>query len=693
MKCEVLHESKGRIRVHAASGKMSLHQADVLEYYLRAKPFVTRAKVYDRTGDAVIFYDGERSLVIKALAKFSFSDEAAEALVPEHTGRELDRDFENRLIGMVFKRAAVRVLLPVSVRFVLAIVKALKHVREALSALSKGSIEVSVLDATAITVSLLRKDHKTASSVMFMLGLGELLEEWTRKKSVDELASVMSLGIDKVWLIKDGTEVLVPMSDIAEGDEVIVRTGSMIPLDGVVLSGEAEVNQASLTGESLPVHKTEGSYVYAGTVVEDGSCTVRVDKTSGRGKYDRIVKMIEESEKLKSQAESKAVHLADKLVPYSLAATALTYLLTGNSVKAISILMVDYSCALKLAIPISVISAMRESSVHGITVKGGKFLEAVSEADTIVFDKTGTLTHSTPRVAKIFTFGKNDENEVLRLAACLEEHYPHSIANAVVEEAKRRGLDHEERHSTVEYVVAHGILSSIDGKKAVIGSYHFVFEDEACTIPDGEQERFDSLPPEYSHLFLAVGGELAAVLCIEDPLRDEAPEVVSELKKLGFKKIVMMTGDSKRVAKCVAERVGVDELYYEVLPEDKAEFVRREKAEGRKVIMIGDGVNDSPALSESDAGIAISSGAAIAKEIADITISADNLYCLLTLRKLSQGLMKRIDRNYRFIMSFNTALMVLGALGVIAPTTSALLHNGSTIAIALSSMRPLDETK
>ena len=693
MKCEILHESKGRIRVHAASGKMSLHQADVLEYYLRAKPFVTRAKVYDRTGDAVIFYDGERSLVIKALAKFSFSDEAAEALVPEHTGRELDRDFENRLISMVFKRAAVRVLLPVSVRFVLAIVKALKHVREALSALSKGSIEVSVLDATAITVSLLKKDHKTASSVMFMLGLGELLEEWTRKKSVDELASVMSLGIDKVWLIKDGTELLVPMSDIAEGDEVIVRTGSMIPLDGVVLSGEAEVNQASLTGESLPVHKTEGSYVYAGTVVEDGSCTVRVDKTSGRGKYDRIVKMIEESEKLKSQAESKAVHLADKLVPYSLAATALTYLLTGNSVKAISILMVDYSCALKLAIPISVISAMRESSVHGITVKGGKFLEAVSEADTIVFDKTGTLTHSTPMVAKIFTFGKNDENEVLRLAACLEEHYPHSIANAVVEEAKRRGLDHEERHSTVEYVVAHGISSSIDGKKAVIGSYHFVFEDEACTIPDGEQERFDSLPPEYSHLFLAVGGELAAVLCIEDPLRDEAPEVVSELKKLGFKKIVMMTGDSKRVAKCVAERVGVDELYYEVLPEDKAEFVRREKAEGRKVIMIGDGVNDSPALSESDAGIAISSGAAIAKEIADITISADNLYCLLTLRKLSQGLMKRIDRNYRFIMSFNTALMVLGALGVIAPTTSALLHNGSTIAIALSSMRPLDETK
>ncbi|WP_294475078.1 heavy metal translocating P-type ATPase [uncultured Ruminococcus sp.] len=687
MKCEILHESRGRIRVHCACGRMTLHQADILEYYLRAKPFVTNAKVYDRTGDAVIWYDGERGLVIKALGRFSFADESAEALVPEHTGRELDRDFENRLIAMIVKRVLKRTVLPMPIRFALTVINAFKHIKEALKALARGSIEVSVLDAAAITVSLIRKDHDTASSVMFMLGLGELLEEWTRKKSVDELASVMSLGIDKVWLIKEGKEELVPTSAISEGDEVIVRTGSMIPLDGVVVSGEAEVNQSSLTGESLPVHKAAGSYVYAGTVVEDGSCIVRVDKTSGSGKYDRIVKMIEESEKLKSQAESKAVHLADKLVPYSLAATVLTYLLTGDSVKAISILMVDYSCALKLAIPISVISAMRESSVHGITVKGGKFLEAVSEADTIVFDKTGTLTHSAPHVAKIFTFGGNSEEEVLRLAACLEEHYPHSIANAVFEEAKRRGIDHEEKHSTVEYVVAHGISSSIDGKKAVIGSYHFVFEDEACVIPQGEQERFDALPPEYSHLFLAVGGELAAVLCIEDPLREEAAEVVSQLRELGFEKIVMMTGDSKRVAKCVAEKVGVDELYYEVLPEDKAEYVRKQKAEGRKVIMIGDGVNDSPALSEADAGIAISSGAAIAKEIADITISADDLYCLLTLRKISRALMDRIERSYRFIMTFNSALMALGALGIIAPTTSALLHNGSTIAISLSDMR------
>lgn len=687
MKCEILHESRGRIRVHCVCGRMTLHQADILEFFLRAKPFVTNAKVYDRTGDAVIWYDGERRNVIKALAGFSFADESAEALVPEHTGRELDRSFENKLIAMLMWRAAKRTIVPAPIRFVLTVINALKHIKEALTALSHGRIEVSVLDATAITVSLLRNDCGTASSVMFMLGLGELLEEWTRKKSVDELAGVMSLGIDKVWVIKDGTEVLVPTNAINAGDEVIVRSGSMIPLDGVVLSGEAEINQASLTGESLPVHKTVGSYVYAGTVVEDGSCLFRVDKTSGCGKYDRIVKMIEESEKMKSQAESKAVHLADKLVPYSLAATLLTYLLTGDSVKAISILMVDYSCALKLAIPISVISAMRESSIHGITVKGGKFLEAVSEADTIVFDKTGTLTHSTPRVAEIFTFGGSSEEEALRLAACLEEHYPHSIANAVVEEAKRRGIDHEEKHSTVEYVVAHGISSSIDGKKAVIGSYHFVFEDEGCTIPADEQEKFDSLPHQYSHLFLAVGGELAAVLCIEDPLRDEAAEVVSSLRELGFEKIVMMTGDSKRVARCVAEKVGVDELHYEVLPEDKAEFIKQQKAEGRKVIMVGDGMNDSPALSEADAGIAISSGAAIAREIADITISADDLYCLLTLRKISRALMTRIDRNYRFIMTFNTALMVLGAFGIITPTTSALLHNGSTISTALSDMR------
>ena len=564
---------------------------------------------------------------------------------------------------------------------------ALKYIKEALRSLSRGKVEVSVLDATAITVSLIRREQKTAASVMFMLSVGEMLEDWTRKKSVDELASVMSLGVDKVWLHKPSGDVLVPISEIEKGDELVVRTGSMIPLDSVVLSGEAAINQSSLTGESLPVHKTQGSYVYAGTVVEDGSLVIKVDKVSGSGKYDRIVKMIEESEKLKSAAESRASTLADRLVPYCLAGTVLTYLLTRNAMKAMSILMVDFSCALKLSMPISVISAMRECGAKGITVKGGKFLEAVAQADTIVFDKTGTLTHSQPRVAKIVTFAGSDENEMLRLAACLEEHYPHSIANAVVEEAKVRGLDHEERHSTVEYVVAHGISSTVDGQKAVIGSYHFVLEDEGCTVPNGEQDKFESLPSQYSHLYLAVGGKLAAVLCIEDPLRKEAKQVVSELHALGINKVVMMTGDSERTARSVAAAVGVDDFYYEVLPEDKAKFIKSARKGGSKVIMIGDGVNDSPALSESDAGIAISSGAAIAKEIADITISAQDLYCLLALRKISEGMMKRIGRNYRSIISFNAALMLLGSGGIITPAMSALLHNSSTVVIALSSMR------
>ena len=687
MKCQILHECGGRIRVHILQINMTLRQADILEYYLRSKPFTQRVKVYDRTGDAVIWYSGDRSLVIKALARFSYTDKEALALVPEHTSRELDRDFEEKLSGMIIKRAVRRLLLPHPVRFVLSVLHAAKYVREALASLSKGRLEVSVLDAAAITVSLIRREQKTASSVMFMLGLGELLEDWTRRKSIDELAGVMSLGVEKVWLRRDGTDVLVRVKEIREGDEVVVRTGSMIPLDGVITEGEAAINQSSLTGESLPVHKSAGSYVYAGTVVEDGSCVIRVDKVSGSGKYDRIVKMIEESEKLKSRAESKASHLADRLVPYCLGGTLLTYLLTRNATKAISILMVDFSCALKLAMPISVISAMRECGQHGITVKGGKFLEAVSEADTIVFDKTGTLTHSTPRVAKVITFGRISEDEALRLAACLEEHFPHSIANAVVEEAKRRGLEHEERHSTVEYVVAHGISSTVDGKKAVIGSYHFIFEDEGCTVPKREQKKFDSLPDEYSHLYLAVGGKLTAVICIEDPLRDEARDVIEKLKGLGIRKVVMMTGDSERTARSVAAAVGVDELHYEVLPEDKAEFVREEHRLGRRVIMVGDGVNDSPALSESDAGIAISSGAAIAREIADITVSADDLYCLLTLKEISDGLMKRISANYRTIIGFNALLMLSGAAGIIIPTVSAFLHNSSTLAIALASMR------
>ena len=687
MRCSVLHECKGRIRVHIMRPTMSLHQADILEYYLRAKPFVRTAKVYDRTGDAVICYKGERQAVITALAMFSYEDKAALALVPEHTGRELDREFENKLLNAIFLRYARKMLLPPPLRFAVSVFHALKYIKEALHSLANGRLEVSVLDATAITVSLIRGEQKTAASVMFMLSVGEMLEDWTRKKSVDELASVMSLGVDKVWLHKQSGDVLVPINDVCEGDELIVRTGSMIPLDSIVVLGEAAINQASLTGESLPVHKSQGSYVYAGTVVEDGSLVIKVDKVSGSGKYDRIVKMIEESEKLKSAAESKASTLADKLVPYCLGGTVLTYLLTRNALKAVSILMVDFSCALKLAMPISVISAMRECGAKGITVKGGKFLEAVAQADTIVFDKTGTLTHSQPRVAQTVTFGGNDENEMLRLAACLEEHYPHSIANAVVEEARSRGLDHEERHSTVEYVVAHGISSTVDGKKAVIGSYHFVFEDEGCVIPEGEQQRFDSLPSQYSHLYLAVGGTLAAVICIEDPLREEAKQVIDELHELGINNVVMMTGDSERTARSVAAAVGVDDFYYEVLPEDKAHFIKTERQKGGKIIMIGDGVNDSPALSEADAGIAISTGAAIAKEIADITISAQDLYCLLALRKVSEGMMKRIGRNYRSIIGFNTLLMLLGAGGIITPAMSALLHNSSTVAIALASMR------
>ena len=687
MKCAILHESNGRMRVHIGHGRMTLKQADILEYYLRSKPFVRDVKVYDRTGDAVIFYRGGRCDVVTALSKFTYDDEKICALVPEHTGRELDRQFEGRLIFMLAKKAFSMLFLPDKIRFAIAVIKSLKYVGEALKCIAKREMRVEILDATAIVVSLLRGDRKTAASVMFLLTLGELLEDWTHKRSVDDLARTMSLGVDKVWLISGDSEDLVPISSVEAGSEISVRTGSMIPLDGVVTAGEAEVNQASMTGESMPVHKKPGSYVYAGTVVEDGSVTVRVDKTTGSGKYDRIVKMIEESEKLKSNAESKASRLADKLVPYSLGGTLLTYLLTRNTTKALSILMVDFSCALKLAMPISVIAAMRECGSYGITVKGGKFLEAVAEADTIVFDKTGTLTHAEPRVAKIVTFGDNDEAECLRLAACLEEHYPHSIANAVVNEAERRGLLHEEKHSAVQYVVAHGISSSIDGEKAVIGSYHFVFEDECAAIPDGEEAKLDKLPSEYSHLYLAVGGVLAAVICIEDPLRDEAADIVTKLKELGIKKTVMMTGDSKRTAEAVAAAVGVDEYYYEVLPEDKAEFIRREHAAGRRVIMIGDGVNDSPALSEADVGIAISTGAAIAREIADITISADDLYCLLTLRKISTALMKRIGFNYRSIIGFNLALILLGVAGVIPPTTSALLHNSSTVLIGTASMR------
>lgn len=693
MKCKILHESRGRIRVHLMCNRMTLHDADILEYYMRNIDGVTSVKVYDRTQDAIIIYKTERKNIIRALAKFSFKAKEAIELVPEHTSRQLHRDFEDRLIFTTVSHIATKLFLPVPIRTALTLFRSIKYIRKGLKALLSRKLSVSVLDATAVSVSIIRGDFSTASSVMFMLNLGEILEDWTHKKSVADLASTMSLNVDKVWLKTDTCEVLVPIGDIQAGDKIVVRTGNMIPLDGKVVSGEATVNQSSMTGESLPVVKTVGSYVYAGTVAEEGECVICVDKASGSGKYDRIVRMIEESEKLKSVAEDKASSLADKLVPYMLGGTILTYLLTRNVTKAMAVLMVDFSCALKLAMPIAVLSAMRESNDYNISVKGGRFLEAVANANTVVFDKTGTLTYATPKVAEIVTFGNHTENEMLRLAACLEEHYPHSIANAVVDEAKKRGLSHEEYHSEVKYVVAHGISSAVNNKKVIIGSYHFVFEDEGCSIPEGDEEKFHSLSPEYSHLYLCISGELAAVICIYDPLRSEAKDAIAALHKCGISKVVMMTGDNKKTAKAVAKIVGVDEYYAEVLPEDKANFIRSEKAKGRKVIMIGDGVNDSPALSEADVGIAINTGAAIAKEIADITIASENLFEIVTLRKLSEALMARIHRNYRFIVSFNLMLIILGVSGVILPTTSALFHNMSTLGISLKSMTNLLEEK
>ena len=689
MKCKIIHESRGRLRVHLECARMSLDEADVLEYYMRSVNGVDEVKVYDRTRDAVICYRAERAAVINALAAFSFPTAEAMQLVPEHTTRELNREFEDKLAMAVLRRTASKLFLPVPVTTAIAIVRSLKYIHEGLKALLHGRLSVAVLDATAVSVSMLRGDFSTASSVMFMLSLGEILEEWTHKKSVADLAGAMSINIDKAWLRTGETETLVPVGDIRPGDEIVIRTGCMIPLDGKVIEGEAMVNQASMTGEPMPVAKRPGSYVYAGTVAEEGECVVCVEKAYGGGRYDRIVKMIEESEKLKSTAEDKASRLADRLVPYTLGGTVLTYLVTRNVTKTLAVLMVDFSCALKLSMPIAVLSAMRESSGHNVSVKGGRFLEAVAAANTIVFDKTGTLTYATPTVAQVVPFGGREESEMLRLAACLEEHYPHSIANAVVEEAKRRGLSHEEYHSQVQYVVAHGISSMVEGKKAIIGSAHFVFEDEGCRIPEGEEEKFSTLPAEYSHLYLCIAGELAAVICIHDPLRREAKAAVRALHDCGIDKVVMMTGDSRRTAEAVAAEVGVDEVFAEVLPEDKAAYIRSEKAAGRKVIMIGDGVNDSPALSEADAGIAIATGAAIAREIADITISSENLFELVTLRRLSEALMDRIHRNYRFIVGFNCSLIALGVAGILPPATSALLHNLSTLAVSMKSMTNL----
>ncbi len=689
MKCTILHDLPGRLRVHLCCGRMSLSQADVLEYYLRAQDGVQDVKVYDRTQDAVVVYNGTRGDVIAALASFSFAKAEGMELVPEHTSRELNREFEDKLAITLMRRCVSKLFLPAPITSALALFRSVKYIKEGFLALRHGRLSVAVLDATAITVSMTRGDFSTAGSVMFMLGLGEILEEWTRKKSVADLASAMSLRVDNVWLQANGTEILTKITDVKPGDRIVIRAGGMIPLDGKVAEGEAMVNQSSLTGESMPVPKRPGSPVYAGTVAEEGECVICVEKLSGSGRYDRVVRMIEESEKLKSTAEDKSSRMADRLVPYTLAGTALTYLLTRNVTKMLSVLMVDFSCALKLAIPIAVLSAMRECNGYHISVKGGRFLEAVAKADTIVFDKTGTLTYAAPKVAQIVPFGGHDEAEMLRLAACLEEHYPHSMANAVVEEAKRRGLTHEEYHSQVQYLVAHGISSMVEGKKVVIGSAHFVFEDEGCRIPEGEQDKYNELSAAYSHLYLCVDGELAAVICIHDPLRREARDAIRALHKSGFVNVVMMTGDNRRTAESVAAEVGVDAVFAEVLPEDKASFIRQEKAKGHTVIMVGDGINDSPALSEADAGIAISTGAAIAREIADITIASEDLFALVTLRRLSIALMGRIRSSYRFIIGFNLALIALGATGFLPPTTSALLHNGATLGISLKNMTDL----
>lgn len=689
MKFVVKHEIKGRIRVHFCQKRMTFEEADTLQYYLDSQEMITSSKVQERTQDATICYTGEKSAVIALLRSFRYEKVDVPDVYRQNSGRETNREYWDKLVTKVVVHYGNKLFLPMPIRTVITGVKSVKYIYQGIHTLLQRKIEVPVLDATAIGVSMFRGDISTAGSVMFLLGIGEILEEWTHKKSVDDLARSMSLNISRVWLCNDGQEMLVPTTKIQTGDLVRVHMGNMVPFDGTVAEGEAMVNQASLTGESEPVRKYIDSTVYAGTVVEEGELTIRVKETNGSSKFDKIVTMIEESEKLKSGLESKAEHLADRLVPYTLLGTGITYLLTRNMTKAISVLMVDFSCALKLAMPISVLSAIREASNYHVTVKGGRYLEAMAEADTIVFDKTGTLTKAQPTVKQVVAFNGMSENELLRIAACLEEHFPHSMAKAVVQAAIDRHLVHEELHSKVEYIVAHGISSKINDKKVVIGSYHFVFEDEKCAVPDGMMEAFDKLPSECSHLFMAIDHELAAVICIEDPLREEAAAVVRKLKETGISKVVMMTGDSDRTAKAIAARVGVDEYYSEVLPEDKASFVEEEKKAGRKVIMIGDGINDSPALSAADIGIAISDGAEIAREIADITVGADSLNELVTLKLISDGLMKRIHKNYRFIVGFNTGLIVLGVAGILQPATSALLHNTSTLMIGLKSMQDI----
>ena len=689
MRFRIMHEIKGRMRIHVSQKRMSYEEADTLQYYLESQDNILSAKVYERNQDVAICYQGSRDQVVALLQRFQYEKVQVPDTVLANSGREMNREYWDKLVGSIVRRMASKCFLPYSVRAVITTVKSVKYIWKGIETLAKGKIEVPVLDGTAIAVSILRGDTRTASSVMFLLGIGEILEDWTHKKSVGDLARSMSLNVSKVWLVtgEENREVLVDANTITASDRIVVHMGNVVPFDGMVVAGEGAVNQSSLTGEGLPVMKSQGSFVYAGTVLEEGEITVEVKEVSGSTKYEKIVTMIEESEKLKSSVEGKAAHVADKLVPYTLLGTGLTYLITRNATKALAVLMVDFSCALKLAIPISVLSAIREANSYHITVKGGKFLEKAAQADTIVFDKTGTLTKAQPTVVDVVSFNGEDPDELLRTAACLEEHFPHSMAKAVVIAAQNKGLTHEEKHSKVEYIVAHGISSTVDGSRVVIGSHHFVFEDEQCSIPFGMQERFNNLRNDCSHLYLAINGQLAAVICIEDPLREEAAVVIGQLRAAGLSKIVMMTGDSDRTARTIAAKVGVDEYYSEVLPEDKASFVEKEKAQGRSVIMIGDGINDSPALSAADVGIAISDGAEIAREIADITVGADDLSELVKLKAISDGLMKRIHGNYRKIVGINSGLIALGVLGLIPPTTSALLHNTSTLVISLESMK------
>lgn len=689
MKAIIEHESRGRLRVRMKQYRMTLEQADLLEAYLQNQPGVLSATVHERTCCAVIRYIGDRENIIRAIAQFNYTAPSVTALTPTHSGRALNREYQEKLVGKVITKFACTLFLPAPLQIARTIWLSLPFLGRGLKRLIHRELKVELLDALSIGVSMVRRDFSTAGSVMFLLDIGELLEEWTHKKSVDDLARCMSLNVKRVWLKTDDAEVLVPLSNIAVGDHILVRMGSVIPLDGEVVEGEVMVNQASLTGESMPVAKRPGTQVYAGTVIEEGDCVIEVTQSSGESRYDKIVSMIEQSEQLKSAAESHAANLADKLVPYTLIGSALSYALTRNVTRALSVLMVDFSCALKLAMPLAVLSAMREASMYHITVKGGKFLEAVAQADTIVFDKTGTLTHACPVVARVIPFGGHSADDMLRVAACLEEHFPHSMANAVVRAARERDLAHEEMHSQVEYIVAHGISSMVENKKVVIGSAHFIFEDEKCTVPVGEQEKYDALPVEFSHLYLAIGGELAAVICIADPLRPEACDVMKALRALGIQRTVMLTGDSERTAAAIAAEVGVDDYCAEVLPEDKANFVEQERAAGHTVIMLGDGINDSPALSAANVGVAISDGAAIAREIADITIAAENLFELVALRRIAQGLMSRINSNYRFVIGFNGSLIGLGVAGVLAPATSAMMHNLSTLGISLRSMTNL----